>query len=160
MALFQFDVRGNLFPYEVIKTGDLDQFEEFFVAKFPLSATCALLFAGLIDYLSSLGNLLESLAYEDTWCVWLNGSFTTSELNPNDIDVLNVLTEGPIFGKNKNLFAPLAGHRSRNLYGIDAYFWLTSPSSESEELGRYWRNQFGTDREGSSKGIVELTIVR
>ena len=91
--------------------------------------------------------------------VWLNGSFTTEKINPNDVDLLNVFDNDALFEQYKSQFEPMFADNAEARYGVDAYFLLTSESAKSTELESYWRQQFGTDRNGRAKGIINLEIL-
>ena len=157
---YHFDERGYLQPYAIIKIDSIEELEREFVSNFQLSSTRRYLFTGLLTYLNDFGVTLEKIRYEGEWRVWLNGSFTTQKVNPNDIDLLNLVTDSPVFYQNIELFRPLFGYNATRTYAVDSYFLLQNSSDETLKLLTYWKNQFGKDREGYPKGIVELSIVR
>jgi hypothetical protein len=156
---YWFDKYGNLAPYTFILIDDLLDFEKIFVSDFGQSNTRQRIFTGLLEYLGDLGILLTDLGYKGTWMVWLNGSFTTEKLNPNDVDLLNVFDSGALFEQHKSRFEPMFADNAEARYGVDAYFLLTNNSAKSIELENYWRQQFGTDRSGRAKGIINLEIL-
>ena len=156
---YWFDANGNLAPYTLIAIDDLLDFETTFVSTFKQSNTRQLIFTGLLEYLGDMGVLLVDLGYKGTWEVWLNGSFTTEKLNPNDVDLLNVFDNDTLFEQNKNVFEPMFADNAEARYGVDAYFLLNDNSAKSIELANYWKQQFGMDRNGSSKGIISLQIL-
>lgn len=106
-----------------------------------------------------MGILLTEVVYKGAWHVWLNGSFTTQKLNPNDVDLLNVFDSDTLFEQYKGLFEPLFADNAEARYEVDAYFLLDNKSVKSNELASYWQQQFGTDRNGRPKGIIELEIL-
>ena len=156
---YWFDTYGNLAPYTFIPIDDLVDFEKIFVSNFDQSTTRQLIFTGLLEYLGDMGILLTELGYKGTWNVWLNGSFTTEKLNPNDVDLLNVFDNDALFEQYKSRFESMFADNAEARYGVDAYFLLTDDSSKSTELTNYWRQQFGTDRNGRAKGIINLEIL-
>ncbi|GAB2556810.1 DUF6932 family protein [Spirosoma aerophilum] len=156
---YWFDKHGNLAPYTFISVDDLVDFEKRFVADFVQSTTRQTIFTGLLEYLGDVGMLLTDLSYKGTWRVWLNGSFTTQRLNPNDVDLLNVFDNDSLFEQHKSQFEPLFAGNASARYGVDAYFLLTDNSDRTTELTNYWQQQFGTDRNGRAKGIINLEIL-
>ncbi|WP_420150066.1 DUF6932 family protein [Spirosoma sp.] len=155
---YYFDNRGNLFPYELIRIDSLDEFEQMFVTSFPLSSTRVAIYTGMLEYIESLGDTLNQVAYSGNWTLWINGSFTSNKLNPNDIDVLSLLDDDSSLRENKDLFEPLFAQNAFQTYRTDAYFLLHNSTAESGELVTYWKDQFGTDRKGFPKGIIELVM--
>ena len=155
---YNFDVRGNLQPYQIIPIDLLSEFEHTFVTSFPLSGTRLAIYTGLLEYVEALGDALKQVSYTGSWRLWINGSFTTNKLNPNDIDVLSLLDDEPSLRQQKALFEPLFAENAFLTYRTDAYFLLYNGTIQSQELVTYWTNQFGTDRHGFQKGIVELVI--
>ncbi|GAB4017737.1 DUF6932 family protein [Spirosoma koreense] len=155
---FTFDNRGNLTPYELIHIDSLDEFEQVFVTSFPLSSTRLSIYVGMLEYIEALGDGLNQLAYKSNWRLWIDGSFTTNKLNPNDVDILSLLTDESSIRENKSLFEPLFGQNAFLTYRCDAYFLLHNTTVQSEDLVTYWKNQFGSDRNGFSKGIIELAV--
>lgn len=156
---YWFDRYGNLAPYTLILIDDLFDFEKLFVSNFDQSTTRQPIFTGLLEYLGDMGVLLTELEYKGTWKVWLNGSFTTKKLNPNDVDLLNVFDNDALFEQYKSRFESMFANNAEVRYGVDAYFLLTDNSAKSADLANYWRQQFGTDRNGRAKGIISLEIL-
>lgn len=155
---YHFDSRGNLFPYDIIRIESLSEFEQAFVTAFPLSATRFSIYIGLLEYLQALGDVLAETTYAGTWKLWINGSFTTNKLNPNDVDVLSLLDDEAALHRHKEQFEPLFGQNAFRTYQTDAYFLLDDGTEQAQELATYWTDQFGVDRNGAKKGIVELLI--
>ncbi len=155
---YHFDNRGNLFPYDIIRIESLSEFEQTFVTVFPLSATRFPIYSGLLEYIQTLGDVLAETAYMGTWRLWVNGSFTTNKLNPNDVDVLSLLDDEAALHQHKDRFEPLFGQNAFRVYQTDAYFVLDDGTEQARELTAYWTNQFGVDRSGAKKGIIELLI--
>lgn len=156
---YWFDTYGNLTPYTLISIDDLVDFEKRFVTDFIHSTTRQGIFTGLLEYLGDMGILLMDLGYKGTWNVWLDGSFTTKKLNPNDVDLLSVFDKDGLFEQYKHLFEPMFANNAETRYGVDAYFLLNDNSRKSTELTNYWKSQFGVDRNGRNKGIIHLNIL-
>ena len=89
--------------------------------------------------------------------MWVDGSFATSKINPNDIDVV-------VFLNYKNFSSELNGFLSqigRENY-CDTYYAIEPNDELGEENGfvinhrNYWRGQFGFDRQDLPKGMIRF----
>ena len=132
----------------------LSDIDNHFLSKFPMSTTRKPLIDGLekfVSYLQGVGVPIE---------LWIDGSFTTSKLNPNDIDLvifspsskLNSLTND-----KKRTFANLTDRASvRKRFGCDVLFC----PAEDMNVRSYWRGWYGLDRKEQPKGIARLVIVK
>lgn len=85
MSLY-FDSLGNLFPYQRSEY-KINDCVNLFVNNFPASQTRQILFDNLLKYRAAIFSELNQ-----TFAQWLNGSFTTQKLNPNDIDLANLIS--------------------------------------------------------------------
>ena len=130
----------------------LDDIGNHFLESFPDSTTRSDLIHGFREYvghLSSFGVPIE---------VWIDGSFTTDKLNPNDIDLvvfspaanLNALSED----KQLSFRALLDQPSIKRRFGCDVYF---SPT-ENKEMRSYWRGWYGFDRNEQPKGIARVMV--
>lgn len=70
--------------------------------------------------------------------------------------MLSLLDDESVLRQYKNRFEPLFGQNAFQTYQTDAYFLLNT--NTAQELASYWTGQFGTDRNGAKKGIIELLI--
>lgn len=158
----QFDQRGYLSPYEIIPL-QWDDFVEKFVSDFPTSTTRALIFENFLAYLEEVGKLqFGSLS------VWVNGSFVTSKLNPNDLDVVLFL-DSQTFRRSFSAFEKLKGKTWHKERKIDAYFVEVFPK-DSPDYARFtnsdrleWRETFSNSRRHRDgrrypKGFIELQL--
>jgi hypothetical protein len=75
-----FNSRGSLKPYQKIQS-TLEQIEEIFVEQMPDSTTRNVIFDNYLDYISEFNELITP-----NFTHWLDGSFITKKLNPNDLD--------------------------------------------------------------------------
>jgi hypothetical protein len=80
-----FDEKGNLEPYHLISM-NLTTLEANFVYDFPNSNKRKILFQNLINYQLDLRNLLKM-----SFIQWIDGSFVSNKLNPQDIDLVNLI---------------------------------------------------------------------
>ncbi len=81
----EFDELGFLSPYKLIET-DLETFESVFVSNFKNSDTRKKVFQNYLSYIHDFKNQISNNFYQ-----WIDGSFVTSKLNPNDIDIVTFL---------------------------------------------------------------------
>lgn len=126
--------------------------EKTFLQAFPSSNTRRSLIHGLNSYIEQLSKFNIEIE------MWLDGSFTTNKLNPNDIDLVMFAAESdvnrlPPFEQQK--LAALLDNRSvRTKFGCDVYF---SPK-ENSNMRSYWRGWFGFDRDENAKGIARVMV--
>lgn len=151
----RFGVEGYLAPG--LHHWGLESIGFHFVAQVTASRTRTGIWAGfgeLRGCLTTLGLTVEQ---------WLDGSFTTTKTDPNDIDVANFFDPDQIESLNeqqrKLLKAYVSGRITRALCGCDSYFAIKVPEShplrqDFEIAHAYWMETFGTDRNDTPKGIV------
>jgi hypothetical protein len=130
----------------------LSEIGNHFLLDFPSSITRKNLIHGLhvyISHLSSIGAPIE---------IWIDGSFTTSKVDPNDIDLvifspasaLNALPP-----EQQKLFQALTDRSSvKNKFGCDVLFC----PSENQEMRSYWRGWYGFNRYEQPKGIARVMV--
>ena len=119
------------------------------------------LFVKYIDYMTTMYALLENVSFIQ----WIDGSFTTTDANPRDIDIVTFVNFDVVtrldseltqfkypaslsFGMDAyivRVFPP--DHRSFALYAGDRAYWL-------ERFSRTERNRRGVVHK---KGFLELT---
>ncbi|HUY92282.1 MAG TPA: hypothetical protein VMV10_26310 [Pirellulales bacterium] len=111
--------------------------------------------------------ILKLSAAEITGEVWVNGSFSTQKIDPEDADILVRVSSGIYdFDVAKRATVDWATHRDRwSDHTCDAYKWVEYQKghplfSLSEEDRRYWSDWFGKSRCGIPKGIfvIELPV--
>ena len=137
----------------------LEDIQVLCVAAFPRSVSRVTLMAGLSEMFDLLtvdgirGNL------------WVDGSFVTQKLEPEDVDVVLELTQEMFDNatgvQKKRLRWFVSRHdadvtEKRLDYGCDCYLFLNAP--EDSNMFDYWMRQFGRDRSNSPKGIFVLKI--
>lgn len=133
----------------------LEEFENIFVNSFRISQSRKKIFERFMVWWEKLIQIYH--IHE----IWIDGSFVTNKINPNDIDVVVFVHVEDFL----NLSRQWASIRNDEL--IDAYLTLAI-CKESEILVRqdeyyefinsrnYWRGQFGFDRNDSPKGFVVI----
>lgn len=151
---------GNLFPG--IHHYSFSDFEKQFVTNFPTSSTRKRIFNNLKEWLLMLTDILIPRY------IWLNGSYLTTKVDPNDIDLVVFYAPEDIIQlgeeKTKKL-KEVINDLSAN-YDCDAYFCYTFEQSPIEIVAQfpeqakimqtYWKGQFCFDRQRRPKGIIEL----
>lgn len=128
------------------------QLEAYFVDPFNGSTTRRRLVTGLRAYLNALRR--AGVNFE----IWLDGSFTTQKVDPNDVDLVVFADPGEL-----NSLPPASQTFLRGLFdrtsakrqfGCDVLF---APSSDMS-LRSYWRGWYGFDRLEQPKGIARLAV--
>lgn len=150
-----FDAQGNL------PSGDYwpDEatFEECFVSVRGSSSREKI----YVGFKSHRVALLAAGVEDDSKCM-LDGSYTTTKLDPEDIDLV-VEVDGDCYLQSERLQALLSGPHSKPAFCCDAYPVLVFPEDHphyekaTAEGRRYWHKWFGRDRANSPKGRVWAT---
>ncbi|QOP40765.1 DUF6932 family protein [Sulfurimonas marina] len=131
---------------------ELGEIGNHFLQDFPTSNTRPSLIQNLstyIDYLSNIGVPIE---------LWIDGSFTTQKIDPNDIDlvifspaaILNELPEE----KQKNFQVLTDRETIKQEFGLDVLFC----PAEDENMRSYWRGWYGYNRNEQPKGIARIMV--
>jgi hypothetical protein len=94
--------------------------------------------------------------------IWVDGSFVTEKLNPEDVDVLLTLdatTYRSLTPPQRTLFS---GFQAASLFAThkcDNYAAVIDPARpDGEWLYAYWLRQFGFSRSDEMKGIVTISV--
>jgi hypothetical protein len=131
------------------------------VDSFPLSATRPLVMGGLEKVISRLRN--DNVDGE----VWVNGSFLTEKVNPNDVDI--VLRISADLYENGTITQRRAidwlNSDLKSAYYCYSFFFLEWPEGNSkywlgEYMHSYWMKQFGFSRGEEIKGIAVINLVQ
>ena len=152
-----FDQYGYLTPDEPVKT-DLITFEKVLVHDFSRSMTRQKLFDRYQAYNGYLSQFLPP-------CVqWIDGSFISRKLNPNDIDVLTFV-DWQLYKQHRNVIDELRQWRFEQPKEIDGYFIVVYPENHSKRIlyesdRMQWLFQWSRTQSvpRRNKGIVELLI--
>jgi len=140
-----------IFPpgLHAVSESDLDNH---FLQAFTGSTTRPPLISGLRAFIAGLRRV--GVQFE----VWLDGSFCTEKIDPNDIDLvvfadateLNRLDPG----RQTYLRGLFDRTNARRQFGCDVLF---APSGDAD-LRSYWRGWYGFDRSEQPKGIAKLVV--
>lgn len=135
----------------------LKDVEQQFVLDFPTSITRKRNFSNFLKWLNSICK--EYPIYE----IWIDGSFVTNKINPNDIDVviffmpkeyLKIASKWNIIREYDYIDAYLAMaicDESKKIFYDQGYF---QEYSQMVNNRNYWRGQFGFDRSDNPKGLL------
>lgn len=157
--MITFDKNGNPQP-EGILNYPYSEFKVTFVDNFGHSKSRQLIFENYERYLSDF-----KLEIVSTFRNWVNGSFTTTKADPNDIDIVNIVNHSEELNQNTHLLAKfLTQGGSKDSYFVDGYFVPVYPTDDprfaiTEQSLTYWTHWFGHDRENRPKALIELSIV-
>lgn len=152
---FSFDEQGFL-PPQVIRCSTTEFYENF-VEPFPLSETRKLLYENWLEYVGSLRELTG-----EGFTQWLNGSFVTAKLNPQDLDMVTFI-DYQIYRKFEIDLEPFWTHHLEN-QGLDAYLVAIYPDyhpeyAKSLSFSSDWKRRFHNNWYSQlKKGFLELTI--
>ncbi len=131
----------------------LDKIQTIFVDEFIESQTRKRNFEGFNHWLAELLNIC--IPNE----IWIDGSFVTNKINPNDIDIV-AFVDYQDYLNNKESLNSLRRIGRENF--CDTYI-AVSPNEiipgnfELINNRNYWRGQFGFDREDNPKGMIKMS---
>lgn len=124
------------------------------------SSTRAAIYSGWNSHRSAL----RTVGCDDMACCLLNGSYTTTKQDPNDLDLVVFLDVDPDDADSVTRFeraAPLLqGPKAKDPYLCDAYAVPVLPRSHPDheavtaKAKAYWLKWFARDRAGRLKGRV------
>ena len=155
-----FDQRGNLQPCEKI-TLTLDDFEDFFVGKFPQNS----IRKQIVDnYLNFINNFSTQVTTQ--FIQWIDGSFVTAKEHPRDIDFVTFVSYEIFEAKEKLIHDNFRLAGARKTYEVDAYTVRQYPEDHSKYMlyqsdWVYWYNWFSQTKKNRAKkkypkGFIEI----
>ena len=151
-----FDKQGYLQPYEPIEV-DLATLKFNFVDAFPNSKRRRWLFNNYLRFLYRFQDNVFTFFEQ-----WINGSFTTQEPNPKDIDVVTFL-EYQVYEKRGDKVLDKFWKFSLEDQYLDSYIVKSYPKDhpnhsifQSEQA--LWKDRYGTDRENLPKGFLKIVF--
>jgi hypothetical protein len=161
--MLKFDSKGYLQPSQIIET-DLQTFQLYFVENFELSETRRNIFLDYFDFIQDFRNLISN----DTMH-WLNGSFVSKKLNPNDMDIV-VFIDYEVYEAKKDLIEDKFNNlRKEKKYSyLDIYTVKVYPEKHpfyffylSDKA--YWNDWFSKtrldkQRKQYHKGFIQLNF--
>lgn len=136
----------------------VDEFITQFVDGFPTSQRRKQIADVLFDFAK------EIFSYGVPYEFWIDGSYVTAKVNPNDADLVLFFQYSDL----TTLKPQIPMLRQKYLPNLDTYY-MCATSPENQALlpttvfhkiitdRNYWRGQFGFDRSDQPKGIVRLS---
>lgn len=129
------------------------------VLDFPLSTTRQAIMDGL-------ESVVDALSAESVECeVWADGSFLTKKIDPEDSDVVVVVTGDFLVGARQGQLDALAWVRSnlKSSHRCDSYMFVDYPAGHDlagygQWMRAYWIRQFGFSRGNNLKGIAVVGL--
>ena len=148
--ILEFDKRGYLQPSEAIEL-DLSDFKDTFVFNTRRE--------GLFDAYLNFMKLLEDSQINSLY-QWINGSFTSKKLYPNDIDIVIFLNKD-VYDKQIDVLREM---KYKVKPQIDAYF-VKVYEENSQDYNVYtksdrlrWHHLFSRDRAKAAKGYIQINF--
>jgi hypothetical protein len=94
--------------------------------------------------------------------IWIDGSFLTEKLNPDDVDIALVVPRATVlaFSRAQRLFFDeLSDKKLYDQYKLDSYgIALDVGTDVGDYTLAYWLRQFGFSRDDVPKGIVRISV--
>jgi hypothetical protein len=132
-----------------------DSLQRLCVDHFPRSVTRARLMANLEGIISRLNQAAMKAE------LWIDGSFLTEKLNPEDVDLVVCVDGRDSASFDVAQRAALDWVQTGNLwerYGCDAYAFVRNRRPEDEWIYAYWLRQFGFSRANEMKGLAVVRL--
>jgi hypothetical protein len=157
-----FDSNGNLKPYTFINS-DIATFEEFFVKNFPLSTTRFSINSNFTKFLANFKKEIVS----SNFYLWIDGSFVTQKMNPNDLDVV-VFLDFETFDKVENQLTIYKSIKYHEEEKLDIYFMKLYPVNHKYNIRTVldtmeWLDLFSHTRPNKNnkklpKGFIKISF--
>lgn len=159
---FEFDVRGYLLPAQLI-VADKMEIESFFVSNRTDSDTRYKLWKNFDDFINRFQREIEN-SFE----IWLDGSFVLKKLNPKDIDAVFMLDYQVCERKKSVLESQWFTRENKRNLGLDLYYSIEYPVAHKRHFlthlnHLYWIDLYGYTRKDAigqqfQKGFIYLKI--
>jgi len=121
----KYEGQGFIEPPERVELS-IDEFKLYFVDKFPKSETRARLFDGYNKYTMSFRSEVTKDIIQ-----WVGGSFTTTKLNPRDIDVVTIIAH-ETYDEKHELIEGRFRKTAKSEFGVDAYIVGSYPEKHDK----------------------------
>lgn len=158
----QFDLRGNLRPYELVET-NFESLPHDLVLSYGENSTRHSIFHHFEVFLDELKTILP-----DPLECWVDGSFVTTKENPRDIDLVLFIDYQSFNQKQDALRQLFDSFSNTQVRLVDPYPVVVYPENHrnfafyrSDYL--YWFHQFSQSKPNRAqrhfpKGIIKITI--
>lgn len=154
IKMVAFDEKGNPKPYDVF-TESLIDFEKQFIYNDHRK--------NIYDYFNKYLTDIKKLVGETNFEQWIDGSFTTTKKNPNDIDVISIIPHHCETGKTHLFYRFRPEDDVKSKYGnvVDAYLIFKYPENDiryelTKDFLKHFKKTFSLDRSDNPKGIICL----
>jgi hypothetical protein len=157
-----FDERGNYKPYGRSEL-NLNQFREIFVDAFNEDSSRHVIYNEFEKYVTEFSSEVSP-----QFIIWINGSFVTNKLNPQDIDIVILLNHKIAMERTNILQEKFLNRSLLRAFKIDAYIVRLFPAEHKEYIKTrsdllYWEHWFSNSRMNSAKkrfpkGFIELSF--
>lgn len=152
-----FDERGNIRPYRLIPCTSAEMHRHF-VEPFTKYGTRQRLYGGYQRYCTELAVVIST-----AFSQWVGGSFASAKLNPNDVDVVNLVPfDEAMDAEISNLLPFLLLGGSQEAFNVDGHLLTMYPETDkrfsmiTEPVRAYWKNWLSHDRDNHPRGFLEL----
>jgi hypothetical protein len=126
------------------------------VERFPSSITRPRISANLEAIIAAINH--QSIAGD----VWIDGSYLTEKLNPDDVDLALVITRdthSKLNSVQQQFFHNLNDKQLYEQYRLDSYgIAIDVGTYDGEYTYAYWLKQFGFSRADQPKGIIRVAV--
>lgn len=161
MHNLSFNKRGNLVPEKANQLSK-EELEGFFVDKFHTSQTRKCLLDTFLAFINEIKDIFENSL---TITAWLDGSFATNKIAPNDLDIVMFLPDESVKLHEVELLKIIDKYKEANC-PIDSYIVRVYPKDHSKFIRTqsdiaYWTHWFSStkpnrQRKRFKKGFIEL----
>ena len=154
-----FDIRGNLKPYEVVEIS-MESFQKIFVNAFDEESIRQELYENYNQYMKDLRGLITQDFFQ-----LIDGSYTSTKKKPKDIDLVTVLDYRDYEENKAILEKGFTSLSARKKYKVDAYILVNYPENHKKHAFTksdllYWKNLFGKTKVNRAKKQYEKGIIQ
>jgi len=126
------------------------------VERFPDSVTRPRIFANLESIIAATNQQAIS------GHIWIDGSFVTAKLNPDDVDIALMISRATLRALNpaqKTFFDDFSDEKLYDRYKLDSYgIAIDEGTDDGDYTYAYWLRQFGFSRGDDPKGIIRIPV--
>jgi hypothetical protein len=93
--------------------------------------------------------------------IWIDGSFMTKKLNPDDVDIALILSRSEFESLSTKQRLFFEHFRDTSFYDhlrIDNYGVVIDETDLGQWIYSYWLRQFGFSRKDEMKGILKVPV--
>jgi hypothetical protein len=148
---FRFNARGFIMPYQKI-TCSVYEIEEIFVKPYPHSKTRNIIFEHYLNYLNDFQSIITPYFTQ-----WLDGSFVSKKVNPNDFDFVTFIDYQIYKLKEEQIFKIVEKYGYLKLDNYVAPVFPTGHLRYNETINymSYWTDLFSLSRRDPISNLQE-----